>query len=65
MERKILVSYWLCGREHPDDHVFTLKDVTNFQIPMILKEKIADYETYREEAYDANHVTIINFWEIE
>lgn len=64
MKRKFLVSYWLYGRDMPDDHVFELKNVTNFQVPMALKRRIANYESCDEEEFDPSHVTLINFWEI-
>jgi len=65
MSRSFLVSYWVTGRQQPENHVVVLDElITDKEIPVKLQERLSVYETYGGEAYWPEAITLINFWEI-
>ena len=62
--KRYLVSYWVTERTQPNNLEVSLDSVVNMQVPLELQKYLADYETYDDESYYPEDITILNFWEI-
>lgn len=64
MKQRYLVTYWLSGESQPRDIRLELFDVIEPNVPLALKNVIADRESYGFRRFTEDEVIIINFWKI-
>lgn len=65
MKRNFLVSYWIKGKLAPTNHIVAIdKNISNFELPIVLQNHLATYESFQCDPYVSMDITILNFWEI-